>query len=107
MVTKTRNNMAIKKVTIEKLFKNTTDKDGIAYTYKKGKYTGQNFTRVSIKTSLSDDMYSSCVLNGDRALNLEIGQEVLLKLTESNGYKNFAFPTKDEEELYNDLANSI
>ncbi len=91
----------IKKVTVTRVFKNDTNKDGIAYAFKKGKLMGQKFTRVTIKTEeFGEDMYSTCVPAGDRALSIEAGDKVVLKFSETNGFKNFNFPSKSEVEVY-------
>lgn len=95
----------IKKVTITKVFKNDKNKDGIAYVFKKGKNEGKPFTRISIGTDQTgDDLWSTCVVNSDRALQLEVGQEVVLKLTEENGYKNFNFPNKGELQVFEEMS---
>lgn len=98
--------MAIKKVTITKVFKNDKNKDGIAYVYKKGKNVGQSFTRVSLGAEGLEGLYSTCVPAGDRALALAEGQEVLLKFEEKDGFKNFSFPTKGEQQVYEDLTKT-
>ncbi len=97
--------MSIKLVTIKKVFKSDSNKDGIPYVYKKGKNLGKAFIRVSIASDdMGEGMYSTCVLPGDRATKLEEGQKVLLKFEEKDGFKNFGFPTKGEQQVYEDLT---
>lgn len=96
----------LKKVKITRVFVNDCPKDSdIPYVYKKGKYEGQHFQRVAIKTEeTGDEMYATNTLPGSRPTQLKEGDVVVLKLTEENGYKNFAFPTKAEQEVYDQLA---
>lgn len=95
----------IKKVTIKKIFKSTENKDGIPYVYKNGNNKGKPFVRVGIASDdIGEGIYSTCVLPGDRATKLEEGQQVLLKFEEKDGFKNFNFPTKGEQQVYEDLT---
>lgn len=99
--------MSIKLITIKKVFKSTENKDGVPYVYKKGKNEGKPFVRVSIASDdMGEGMYSTCVLPGERATKLEEGQQVLLKFEEKDGFKNFGFPTKGEQQVYEDLTNT-
>lgn len=95
----------IKEVTITKVIKRETNKaTGLAYEYKNGKFAGQKYTWVGIKTEQTgDDMYSHNAMSGDRALTLQEGDTLVLKLTENNGFKNFAFMSKKEMEVYESM----
>lgn len=91
----------IKKVTITSVFKNETKKDGTPYTISKGQHAGKTFTRIGVKTEQTgDDVYYNNALATDKAMNIEIGQSLLLNLTETPSedgaqtWKNFNFPTK-------------
>lgn len=85
------------KYTITKVFVATTNKDGIAYKYSKGKYEGQPFTRVSIKVEGDEEnYYSANVSPTHKATTLKEGDKEFMILTEDNGFKNFRFPNKDE-----------
>lgn len=93
----------IKKVTITKVFTSDKNKDGIPYTYKKGKNEGKPFIRVSIKTDKTgDDYYSTNALVDSSITKIKEGESKTLKFTEDNGFKNFAFPTKEELQQYID-----
>lgn len=89
----------IKKVTITKVFKSETKKDGTKYIISKGTNKGQNFTRIGIQTDQTGDVtYYNNALATDRAMNVEAGQSLLLVFTEQvdgdNTWRNFNFPTK-------------
>lgn len=99
----------IKKVTIKKVTKydKPFSKQGEAekplYTYKKGTNIGKNFVMVTIQTDeTGDDFYSTPASEGDKAMNVEVGQKILLNLTETKSadglktFKNFNFPTKEQ-----------
>lgn len=91
----------IKKVTITEVYKNETKKDGTKYVISKGANKDKNFVRIGIKTDKTGDLtYYNNALVGDKANNIEVGQSVLLSLTEtakedgSGDWYNFNFPTK-------------
>ncbi len=93
----------IKKVTINKVFKNDKKKDGSPYVISKGQHAGQNFVRIGIQTDKTgEDTYYNNALATDKAMNIEVGQSLLLNFTETpsadgaNVWKNFNFPTKDQ-----------
>ncbi len=95
----------IKKLTITKVYINEKNKDGIPYSFKNGKYAGKPFSRVSVRfAETGEDMYSNNVMSGDRALALKEGDVVIFKLTEDNGFKNFKYLTKGEQEVYDSMA---
>lgn len=93
----------IKKVKITEVYKNDTNKNGDPYVYKKGKYEGQPFSRVGIKTDKTgDNVYYTNAMTNDKAMDIEVGQSLLLNLTEEpkedgNGsWFNFNSPTKEQ-----------
>jgi hypothetical protein len=93
--------MAIKKVTVKKVFTATENKDGVPYTYKKGKYEGKNFVRISIQTEeTGDEYYASNALIGSKPTTIKEGDKLLLNFTEQvvgdKTFKNFDFPTKEQ-----------
>mgnify|MGYP006935472845 CR=1 FL=1 len=97
----------IKKVTITKVYKSTTNKNGEAYMIKNGEFAGQPFTRIGIQTDKhGTDTYYNNAKATDKAMSLEEGQSLLLDFTEepnadgSNTWKNFKFPTKKEIEEF-------
>lgn len=97
--------MSIKLVTIKKVFKNTENKDGVPYIYKKGRNVGKPFVRIGIASDdMGEGIYSTCVLPEDRATKLEEGQQLILKFEEKEGFKNFSFPSKGELQVYEELT---
>jgi len=103
----------IKKVTINKITKydRPYSKEGEEqkplYAYKKGSNVGKNFSMVTIQTDeTGDDYYSTPAMSGDKVYNIEVGQKLLLNLTEKKSddgtkvFKNFNFPTKDQLAAY-------
>lgn len=99
----------IKKVTITKITKydRPLSKDGEEpkplYTYKKGKNIGKNFSMINIQTEETGDAYYSTPASStDKAYKIEVGEKVLLNLTETTSedgskvFKNFNFPTKEQ-----------
>lgn len=97
----------IKKVTIKKVTKydkpytKAGEPEKPLYTYKKGTNAGKNFTMVTIQTEeTGDDFYSTPAMATDKAMSIEVGQKLLLSLTESTSadgqktFRNFSFPTK-------------
>lgn len=103
----------IKKVTITKVtkYERPYNKEGEEqkplYTYKKGANVGKNFKMVTIQTEeTGDDYYSTPAMETDKAMNIEVGQKLLLNLTEKPSpdgtkiFKNFNFPTKAQLEEY-------
>lgn len=93
----------IQKVTITKVFKNENKKDGTPYTISKGQHAGKTFTRIGIQTDKTgEETYYNNALATDKAMNIEVGQSLLLNLTEdkkedgSGSWYNFNFPTKDQ-----------
>lgn len=93
--------MALKKVTIKRVFVSTANKEGIAYVYKNGKNAGKPFTRVSIQTEeTGDEYYATNALPGTKPTTIKEGENVLLSLTEDNGFKNWNYPTKDQMAEY-------
>ncbi len=93
----------IKKVSITKVYKNDKKKDGTLYVISKGQHAGKNFTRIGIQTDKTgEDTYYNNALATDKAMNIEVGQSLLLNLTEqikvdgSGKWYNFNFPTKDQ-----------
>lgn len=88
------------------------------YTFKKGKNIGKNFVMVSIQTKeTEDEYYSSPAIPGSSKATIKEGDTLILRLTESQSaddqktFKNFDYPTKAEEEVYNqallDAVNNI
>ena len=99
----------IKKVTIKKVtkydkpFTKEGEPEKPLYTYKKGTNAGKNFVMVTIQTEeTGEDYYSTPAMATDKAMSVEVGQKLLLNLTESTSadgtkvFKNFNFPTKDQ-----------
>jgi hypothetical protein len=99
----------IKKVTIKKVTKydKPYSPEGEAekplYTYKKGANMGKNFSMINIQTEeTGDDYYSTPASGTDKAMSIEVGQKLLLNLTETKSadgtktFKNFNFPTKEQ-----------
>jgi hypothetical protein len=92
----------IQKVEIVKVFKNDTKKDGTPYIIKNGQNAGQTFTRIGIQTNKTgENTYYNNAKAKDKAVNIEVGQILLLDLYEEDAgegktWKNFKFPTKDE-----------
>lgn len=93
----------IKKVTITKVFKSDKKTDGTPRVYKSGKNANKPFTQIGIKTDKTgDNIYNTNAMAGDRAMNIEEGQSLLLNFTETpseDGAKtwfNFNFPTKQQ-----------
>lgn len=99
----------IKKCTISKITKydKPFSKEGEGekplYTYKKGTNAGKNFVMVTIQTEeTGEDYYSTPAMATDKAMNIEVGQKLLLNLTETKSadglktFKNFNFPTKEQ-----------
>ena len=93
----------IQKVQITKVFKNENKKDGTPYTISKGQHAGKNFIRIGIQTDKTgEDTYYNNALATDKAINIEVGQSLLLNLTDTPSedgaqtWKNFNFPTKDQ-----------
>ncbi len=94
----------IRKVTIKSV-KKADSKFGSEekFTYKKGKNIGKNFSMITIQTEeTGDDFYSTPAMSSDKAYNVEVGQKILLNLSETTSedgqktFKNFNFPTKDQ-----------
>lgn len=103
----------IKKVTIKNVYLNDTKKDtGTKYVYGKGKNAGKNFTRVGIKTEgyLPEETHYTNAMAGERALNIKVGDTVVLKFTESKSddgmktFYNWGYPSNAEVELYEQLT---
>src|SRR3990167_1342415 len=98
----------IKKVTkYDKPYTKEGEPEKPLYTYKKGTNAGKNFTMVTIQTEeTGEDYYSTPAMATDKAMNVEVGQKILLNLTESTSadgtkvFKNFNFPTKDQLSEY-------
>lgn len=96
----------IKQVTLVKVYKNETKKDGTPYEIKNGKDAGKKFTRVGIQAEGIEGTYYNNARLDSREINLEEGQSYLLKLYEEKSkdgstiFKNFKFPTKAELEVY-------
>ena len=90
----------LQKIKIAKIFINDKNKDGIAYVYKNGKNTGQNFVMVKIETSDGKKM-STPALPGSSPTQFTAGQEVVLNVTQSGDFTNFNIPSKKEIEVYN------
>lgn len=98
--------MSVQKVTIKTVsIKDTKKVDGVdtKMTYKSGKNIGKEFVMVNIQTEQTgDEFYSTPAMSGDKAMNLAVGQTVLLNFSESQSadgsktFKNFNFPTKDQ-----------
>lgn len=91
----------IKKVTVTKVYKGTTKKDGSPYMITKGQYAGQPFTRIGIQTEQTGDKtYYNNAKASDKAMTIAEGQSVLLNFTEQvdgeNTWYNWSFPTKEE-----------
>lgn len=99
----------IKKVTIsnvtkyDKPYTKEGDEQKPLYVYKKGKNMGKNFMMVTIQANeMGDSYYSTPALLSDKAMNIEVGQSLLLNFTETTSvdgakvFKNFNFPTKDQ-----------
>lgn len=93
----------IQKVQIVKVFKNDTKKDGTKYVISKGANKDKNFTRIGVQTDKTGEVtYYNNALATDKAMNIEVGQSLLLNLTETakedgNGnWYNFNFPTKEQ-----------
>ena len=93
----------IQKVKITKVFKNDKKKDGSLYVISKGTNAGKNFIRIGVQTDKTgENTYYNNALATDKAMNIEVGQSLLLNLTEKakedgNGnWYNFNFPTKDQ-----------
>ena len=87
----------IGKFKITKVFISEKNKDGIPYVFKNGKNTGKPFVRVSIKTQeTGEEYYSTNAFVDSKQTKLTEGQEVILKLEEKDGFKNFGFPSSDE-----------
>lgn len=103
----------LKKVTIETVYHNdTSKKTGLKYVYAKGKNIGKNFVQVGIKTKeyQPEETHYTNAMAGDRALNLAVGDVVLLKFNESQSadgtktFKNWGFPSNAEVEVYEQLT---
>jgi len=99
----------IKKVTITKVYKGTTKKDGTPYVISTGTNAGKNFTRIGIQTDThGEKTYYNNALSTDKAMTIEEGQALLLSFTETvdgdNTWLNFNFPSKDQLSEY---ANSL
>ena len=101
----------IQKVTISKVFKNDKKKDGSLYVISKGTNAGKNFTRIGVQTDKTgENTYYNNALATDKAMNIEVGQSLLLNFTEQDRtdgegkWYNFNFPTKAQLAEY---ANSI
>ncbi len=102
----------IKKVTITKVYKSTTNKNNEPYMIKSGEHAGKPFTRIGIKTDKTgEDVYYNNAKETDKAYNIEEGQSLLIDFIEepkddgSGTWKNFKFPTKKEIEEFA-LANA-
>jgi len=88
----------IKKCVIKAVFKSDKNKEGKPFIDKKGK----GYWKVAVKVDDEQEWRSCLVFNKeDRAMVLQTGDEVTLKLfTSPDGkYKNFEVPTKKEIEF--------
>lgn len=105
----------LKKVTIKNI-KIADKKYGTEdkYVYKSGKNVGKNFVMVSIQTNeTGDNYYSTPALPTDQAAQLNEGDTVILKLTETTSsdgqkvFKNFNIPSKAEKEAYQQALEDV
>ncbi len=90
----------LKKITIDKIFINDKNKDGVSYVGKNGKYAGQPFVMVKIKTTDGQTVSTPSLLGG-APTQLTAGQTIVLNITESGDFKNFNIPSKKEIEVFN------
>ena len=97
----------IQKVKITAVFKSDKKSDGTPRVYSKGKYMGKPFTQIGIKTDKhGEDIYNTNAMEGEKAMNIEVNQALLLNFTEtpsedgSRTWRNFNFPTKAQLEEY-------
>ncbi len=91
----------IKKVKITQVFKSDKKPDGTPRAYAKGTNIGKPFTIIGIKTDKTgEEIYNTNAMVGEKAMNIEVGQSLLLNFTETKSedgqkiWKNFNFPTK-------------
>jgi hypothetical protein len=84
----------IQKVKITRVVIQDKKKDGTPYKTAAGK----QFWRVGIQTEQTGEVYYStnAFAEDDKAMKLQVGQEVTVNLTEENGYNNFSLPTKTD-----------
>lgn len=97
--------MAIEKITIKKVFQDSTTKDGNQKLWSKGKNQGKPYTTVSIIVDGKEGYFKNNANPGDKSLTITEGQTLVLKLTDSvaadgKTYHNFNFPTLKEMEVY-------
>ena len=98
----------LKRVTITKVYKNDTNKDGVAYSYKKGANLGKNFSRIGIQTDETGEItYYNNAMETDRAFKAEVGQNEVLRLEETLAgggsdkvFHNWSYATKKEIEVF-------
>ena len=99
----------LKKVTITKVYKNDKNKEGIAYSYKRGKNIGKTFSRIGIQTDeTGSDTYYNNAMPTDKAFNIKEGDVDVLRLEESTAtdgsgkiFLNWSYATKKEIEVFN------
>lgn len=100
----------IKKVTIKSVGlrdHKVVNGEEVKFVFGKGKDAGKEFVMVSIQTDQTGDEYfGTPSLPTDRAAKLQVGDNVILRFTESKSadgskvFKNFNFVSKKEEEVY-------